>query len=159
MTSTAFEQDSPLPTGMTILGAVLGWSEGADLADPILAGAVELVEIARAEGLAGERLSAARAEQMRRIDTAVAEALPVPSIATPPHTETVAMSLARMAGYAARLDDSHTATSLIMAWGPLFELAVALDGLLADLAAGRRRVPLSIWWAGLGATAHTPEHP
>ncbi|MFD4434086.1 hypothetical protein ACFWPJ_32665, partial [Nocardia sp. NPDC058497] len=104
-------------------------------------------------------LGAARVEQMRRIDTAVSEALPVPSSATPPHTETVAMAVARMADYAARLDRRHTPTSLIATWGPLFELARALDGLITDLTAGRRRVPLSIWWAGFGAAVPAPEHP
>ncbi|MFD4433811.1 hypothetical protein [Nocardia sp. NPDC058497] len=159
MTSTVFEQDSPLPTGFAILGSILGWTTGEELSDPILAAAAELVEISRAEVLVAEPLGAARAEQMRRIDTAVAEALPVPSSATPPHTETVAMAVARMAGYAARLDRHHTPASLITVWGPLFELARALDGLITDLTAGRRRVPLSIWWAGFGAAISTPEHP
>ncbi|MFD5179394.1 hypothetical protein ACFWM1_26545 [Nocardia sp. NPDC058379] len=159
MTCTVFEQDSPLPTGTAILGSVLGWSTDAERSDPILAAAAELVELARAQAQVGEPLRAARVEQMRRIDAAVSEALPVPSSQTPPHTETIGMAVARMADYAARLDQDHTPTSLIMTWGPLYELARALDGVITDLITGRRRVPLSIWWAGFGAVVPAPEHP
>lgn len=159
MTSTVFEQDSPLPTGIAILGSILGWSADAERSDPILAAAAELVELSRAQMLVGEPLDAARVEQMRRIDTAVSEALPVPSSATPPHTETCRDGrgangrLRRPSRPTPHPDQPDHRV------GPLFELACALDGLLTDLSTGRRRVPLSLWWAGFGATIPAPEHP
>ncbi|MFI8974189.1 hypothetical protein ACIGO9_14980 [Nocardia asteroides] len=157
MTCTAFEQDAPLPTGMAILGAILGWSSDDELTDSILAAAADLVEIYRSEEIVAEPLVAARVEQMRVIDTAVAEALPPPGGGAAPHTETVGMAVARMAAYGARLDRVHTPASLFAAWGPLFELARAVDELINDLVTGRRRTPLSIWWAGLGSSVSTPE--
>ncbi|APE37157.1 hypothetical protein BOX37_28135 [Nocardia mangyaensis] len=127
-----------------MLQAMFGRATDRQLINPVLAAAAELVRLSN--GTTGDRVSRARIGVMRRIDTYVDQVLPIPTELAVLHTETVSMVLVRMADYAALPGRPVDVDRLSVVWGPLDELVCGLDALTADLLAGRRRVPLSIWW-------------
>lgn len=135
--------DSLLPPGTVVLTAMLGHANEIQLAHPLVAAAAELASL-YAES--GDDTAHARIVVMRRIDAYTARVLPTPTESAVLHTETVSMVLARMAGYTADLGNPFDRNRLKAVWGPLDELIRGIDALFIDLLAGRRVVPVSIWW-------------
>ncbi|MFI7524444.1 hypothetical protein [Nocardia salmonicida] len=142
--TSANEPSLSLPSGRVVLQAMFGRASSHQLTHPLLAAAAELVRLAARA--ADDEVSRARIGQMRRIDTFVDQVLPIPVESAVLHTETVSMVLVRMADHAASLGRPVDIDRLSVVWGPLDELVRGLDALTDDLLAGRRRVPLSIWW-------------